>query len=181
MYSNADVAVALSKRFVKFVNLIQRQFTPVYALALSRPESESLSLGDAPFLRCSPEEMNVCQRDKAAKLCLSDVRNPVWRTSDYGAAIWPLFAAWFAKDLRYCLEKRTTTYLESPHSIPIRDDFSIAFLVRRRLVCRVRWEKAFPGPRASYTRATLYHWLPQTVETVKRARVARMTNTHITR
>lgn len=41
MYSNVDVAVAvavaLSKRSVKFVNLIQRQFTPVYALALSRP------------------------------------------------------------------------------------------------------------------------------------------------
>lgn len=106
--------------------------------------SRSLSLGDAPFLRRSPEETNVCQRGKAAKLCLSDVRNPVWRTSDYDAAIWPLFVAWFARDLRHCLEKRTTTYLESPHSI--RDDISRSPRATTSGVCRVRWEKAFPDP-----------------------------------
>lgn len=153
-------------------------------LSRSRDPSESLSLGGAPFLHRSPEETNVCQRGKAVKLCLSDVRNPVWRTSDYGAAIWPLFAARFARDLRHYLEKRTTTSPRPNHRTSDSDSPSISrSLLSRSTSAGVSRQvrKSFSRPGVSYSRATLYHWLLQTVGTVKRARVARMTNSHITR
>lgn len=125
----------------------QPNSTAVYSRLCSR-DPRSLSLGDAPFLHRSPEETYVCQRVcKAAKLCLSDARNPVWRTSDYDAAIWPHFVAWFARDLRR-LSREKNDHL--PRITALDSDspryFSRSPRATTSGVCRVRWEKAFPDP-----------------------------------
>lgn len=147
---------------------------------LSRSRANRSHWAARRFYIARRKKTNVCQRPKAVKLCLSDVRNPVWRTSDYGAAIWPLFAGRFARDLRHYLEKRTTTHLARITSDSDSPSISRSFPSTSAGVSR-QVRKSFSRPGVSYSRATLYHWLPQTVGTVKRARVARMTNSHITR
>lgn len=156
MYSNADVAVALSKRSVKFVNLIQQQFTPVYALSRSRDSSESLSLGGAPFLRRSPEETNGCQCGKAVKtLPLGRAKSSLTN-----------FRLWRGNLAAFCrlIRKKFTTLSrqKNDHSPRTAAFDSDSRRISRSFPSYDEWcvasgEKELFPARTLHSRATLYH------------------------
>lgn len=135
----------------------QPNSTAVYSRLCSRAletRSESLSLGGAPFLHRSPEETNVCQRDKgsASRTCEIQFDELPTTARQFGRFLPPdsreIYDIISRKERPLHLARITTP------PIPTRQ----VFLDRFSRGCVASGEKKlFPAPRVSYSRATLYH------------------------
>jgi hypothetical protein len=113
---------------------------------------------------------DVFQTNKATR-CHPDVWNPVWRTSDSNAIIWPLFARLIRERFHIILKRTITRRI----IVRFRTTDWLGCLSARQLSRQVRKHVVLLSARTLRD----YHWLSQIVElSVKRGSAWHAWQTH---